>query len=181
MMLLCGIVLVGEETMKSGIIFLFILICIVYFQTSARAQDISIQSSAMGNLSLLRISDIKADLMSPITIRTGMNDEDFSEIVWRGLTMHYMKQTESAITQDMAIRIDRHVFNSFCQLPVYDEQKIMRQAWTDAFGFDVWYPYYRAKEVEGWVKRKASIKVFKLKGEPIIERGRIMYAFKTRF
>jgi hypothetical protein len=168
--------------MKAIIVFIFIAAFFVMFaRTSARAQDISIQSSAMGNMSLLRISDIKADFISPITIKTSMNDEDFSEIVWRGLTMHYQKITEAAVTKVTALRIDRRVFNSLCQPPVFDEQKVVRQAWKDAFGFDVWYPYYKAKEVEGWVKKKATIKVFKLKGEPIIEKGRIMYSFKTRF
>jgi hypothetical protein len=182
MILFCGIVFIGEEAMKSSIIFLFIIIIFVmYFQTSSRAQDISIQSSGMGNVSLLRITDIKADLMYPITIRTGMNDADFSAIVWRGLTMNYMQSKQLLIEQPRVIHIDRGVLNSFSQKRAYDENLMVRQAWSETFGFDIWYPYYRAKAVEGWVKKKVSVKVFKLKGEAEFEKGRIMYTFKTKF
>jgi hypothetical protein len=62
-----------------------------------------------------------------------------------------------------------------------DEYKIIRQAWEEAFGVDVWYPYFRAKKLEDSVKKKLRVKIFKLKGEPQIEKNRVSYAFKTPF
>ena len=168
--------------MKTSIIFLLLIISLVtYFQSICMAQDASIQSSAIGSHSFGLMRDIKADLIMPLTIKTNMNDEDFSEIVWRGLTMHYMQSRELSVKQAKVIRIDRGVFNSFSQKPVYDENRAVRRAWSEAFGFDVWLPYYKAKEVEGWVKKKVSVKIFKLKGEAEFEKGRIMYTFKTKF
>jgi hypothetical protein len=155
------------------VLFFLVTFLVIYVQSSAMAQDISIQSSSMGNLSLLRITDIKADLLAPITVKIAMNDEDFSEIAWRGLTMHYLKTEPQVIKEAGVICVDRKLLNSFCQRPVNDENQMVRHAWSEALGFDVWYPYYQAKKVEGWV--------FKMKGELILEKGRFMYAFKTKF
>ncbi|MFA5100006.1 MAG: hypothetical protein WC547_03885, partial [Candidatus Omnitrophota bacterium] len=118
---------------------------------------------------------------APITLKINVNNEDFSAIAWRGLTVQYPRVTASMDSKLFPKHIDRAVFNSLCTFPVRDEQQMVREAWKNAFGFDVWYPYYRAKDVERWVKKKASVKIFRMKGEPIIERGRFMYAFKTKF
>jgi hypothetical protein len=75
----------------------------------------------------------------------------------------------------------RGVFNSLYNPPKIDEEKIIREEWRKAFGMDVWRPYYKAKEVEKWVKKKFSVKVFKLKGEPAFEKNQFTYTFKTKF
>ena len=91
--------------------------------------------------------------------------------------------------EDMVIRIkkmrshsvDRKTFGSLYNKPKIDEEKAIRGEWSKVFGIDVWRPYYKAKDVEKWVKRKCSVKVFKLKGEPQFEKNRATYAFTTKF
>ncbi len=62
-----------------------------------------------------------------------------------------------------------------------DEKKILRKKWKDMLGVDIFYPYFKAKEVEDWIKEKARIDFFKLKGEPEFRRNQIQYIFKLKF
>ena len=62
-----------------------------------------------------------------------------------------------------------------------DDYKLIRQAWKEVFGMDVWYPYFALKKIEGSIKKKFTVKVFKLKGEPEFEKNWVSYAFKTTF
>ncbi|MGE5307655.1 MAG: hypothetical protein ACM3OC_01060 [Deltaproteobacteria bacterium] len=62
-----------------------------------------------------------------------------------------------------------------------DEKTLLRAAWAQAFGFDVWYPYYKAQEVESWVKERFRVRVFKLKGEPEFTRNSIAFNFNAKF
>jgi len=77
--------------------------------------------------------------------------------------------------------VDREVFNKLYNKPKVGEEKILREEWKKVFGIDVWYPYYKAKDVERWVKKRLSVKVFKLKGEPKFERNQALYTFKAKF
>ncbi len=61
------------------------------------------------------------------------------------------------------------------------EKKILRRKWKKILGIDVFYPYFKAKEIEKWVKDKASIKVFKIKGRPEFKEDHIKYIFKIKF
>jgi hypothetical protein len=145
------------------------------------AQDMFIPAPVMANLSAMGVNEIKTDVISPANIRVEIDSDDFTEITWRGCTMEYPKFTGTESEPGAMINIDRARFNFFCSKPSCDEQQIVRQAWKDAFGIDIWYPYYQAKKVESWVKNKCSVRIFKLKGEPLIEKGRVMYTFKTAF
>lgn len=77
--------------------------------------------------------------------------------------------------------VDCEVFNKFYNKPKVDEKKMLREEWKKAFGIDVWYPYYKAKDVEKWVKKRLGVKVFKFKGEPQFERNEVLYTFKAKF
>lgn len=79
------------------------------------------------------------------------------------------------------ITVDPEVFNRLYNKPKVDEKKMIREAWKKVFGIDVWYPYYKAKDVERWVKKRLTVKVFKFKGEPQFERNQILYTFKANF
>src|SRR3989338_8567489 len=46
------------------------------------------------------------------------------------------------------------------------EKIIIREQWKRNIGIDIFYPYFKAKQVESVVKRKASFRVFKIKGRP---------------
>jgi len=75
----------------------------------------------------------------------------------------------------------REVFKLLYNKPRIDEKAILRQEWEGAFGFDVWSPYYKYREMEKLVKNKFSVQIFKLKGEPRVEKGKIFYVFTAIF
>jgi hypothetical protein len=77
--------------------------------------------------------------------------------------------------------IIRRRVKSFANTKAIDEYKRIRQAWKEAFGLDVWYPYFAAKEIEDSVKKKLGVKIYKFKGEPQIEKNMVSYKFKTTF
>jgi hypothetical protein len=77
--------------------------------------------------------------------------------------------------------ISRRNFNSIYNAGKPDEKLLLRQAWAEFFGFDVWYPYYKAKEVESWVKERCSVKLFKLKGSPEFKKGFFTFNFNGKF
>lgn len=62
-----------------------------------------------------------------------------------------------------------------------EERRILREKWKKFLGLDIFYPYFKAKEVEKWVRDKASIKIFNLRGRPKFENNQIKYTFKIKF
>jgi hypothetical protein len=90
-----------------------------------------------------------------------------------------IKQMKTVNTPD--IFLNREVFKAAYNNPRVDEKELLRQNWEEAFGVDVWYPYYKYKEIEGAVKEKLSIKVLKFKGEPFFEKNKVLYVLKTNF
>lgn len=61
------------------------------------------------------------------------------------------------------------------------EREILRQQWKDMLdGVDVFYPYFKAKEVEDWASEKMGINFFKLKGRPKFDNNQIIYIFKIK-
>ncbi|MCM8789774.1 MAG: hypothetical protein NC916_01970 [Candidatus Omnitrophica bacterium] len=76
---------------------------------------------------------------------------------------------------------DRQGFRKIYNKPRVEEEKLLREQWKKAFGIDVWYPYYKAKKIERWVKKKLSIRLFKLKGEPQFARDQLLYVFSVKF
>ena len=62
-----------------------------------------------------------------------------------------------------------------------EEKKILRESWKKLLGIDIFYPYFKAKEVEDWVSDKASVEIFKLRGRPKFENNQIIYTLKVKF
>jgi hypothetical protein len=61
------------------------------------------------------------------------------------------------------------------------EKDLLRQAWREWLGIDVYYPYFKAKEAEEWVSDKAKITLFKIHGRPKIENEKVNYIFSVKF
>ena len=76
---------------------------------------------------------------------------------------------------------NRELFRRMYNRPPIDENRQVRHMWQEAFGVDLWYPYFKAKEVETWVKKKVSVRVFSLKGELHYEKNRVLYSFNKKF
>lgn len=62
-----------------------------------------------------------------------------------------------------------------------EEKKILREKWKKLLGVDIFYPYFKAKEVEDWVSKKASIRIFNMRGRPKLEKNKMTYTFKVKF
>lgn len=62
-----------------------------------------------------------------------------------------------------------------------EEKKILRQQWQELLRMDIFYPYFKAKEVEEWVSQKASVKFFNLKGKPEFSNNQLKYSFRIKF
>lgn len=69
----------------------------------------------------------------------------------------------------------------FTAVKEVDEERLVRAAWEEVFGFDVWYPYYKEKELEVWVRKKFRLKIFHLKGEVQFNSKGFTYTFKSIF
>ena len=73
------------------------------------------------------------------------------------------------------------IFHRLYNKPRIDEKKMIRQAWKKAIGIDIWYPYYKYKKAEDWIKKKCSVRINGLKGKPEFNKDQILYVFKSKF
>lgn len=62
-----------------------------------------------------------------------------------------------------------------------EEKRILREKWKKLLGIDIFYPYFKAKKVEKWVRDKASMKIFNIKGRPKFDNNQIKYTFTVKF
>lgn len=64
-----------------------------------------------------------------------------------------------------------------------EEKKKLREKWEELTGVDVFYPYFKAKEIENWVSDKVKIKVFKMRGRLKLsgENNQVRYTFSIKF
>jgi len=62
-----------------------------------------------------------------------------------------------------------------------EEKRILREKWKELLKIDIFYPYFKAKEVEDWISDKARVEFFKIKGRPKFDDNQIKYIFKVKF
>lgn len=62
-----------------------------------------------------------------------------------------------------------------------EERRRLRKKWEKMLGIDIFFPYFKAKEVESWIKEKAKIEFFNIKGKPEFKKDQIQYIFKMKF
>lgn len=64
-----------------------------------------------------------------------------------------------------------------------DEKKKLREKWEELTGVDVFYPYFKAKEIEDWVSEKFKVKIFKIRGRLKLSEAdnQIKYVFSIKF
>ena len=68
------------------------------------------------------------------------------------------------------------------RIPQEEEKKILRKKWKKMLGTDLFYAYFKAKEVEDWLQEKGSINIFnKIKGKPTFYKKSVEYRFKLLF
>ncbi|MDO8602620.1 MAG: hypothetical protein Q7O04_02085 [Candidatus Omnitrophota bacterium] len=61
------------------------------------------------------------------------------------------------------------------------EKILIREQWEKQLGIDIFYPYFKAKEIETKVREKTSVRVFKIKGKPEFKSNEAKYTFSIKF
>jgi hypothetical protein len=61
------------------------------------------------------------------------------------------------------------------------EKILLREQWEDGLGIDIFYPYFKAKELETAVKERTSVRVFKIKGKSEFKSNEAKYTFSIKF
>ncbi|MFH1655032.1 MAG: hypothetical protein ABH954_00265 [Candidatus Omnitrophota bacterium] len=63
------------------------------------------------------------------------------------------------------------------------DRKRIREEWKEFLGLDVFYPYFKAKEVEDYVQKKSSVKLFNMRGKAELNNDtkEVKYIFKKKF
>ncbi len=90
--------------------------------------------------------------------------------------------TQEPIKEEQpALEFNHKLFKALYNKPKVEEKKKIRKEWEKTIGVDVWYPYFKAKEVEDWVRDRFSVRIFNMKGRPKFERDRISYTFSSKF
>ncbi len=151
-------------------------------------KDISTFNHDLGKLQAFSLAP--NDLTSQTLIEYGKAILSFDIPVYsllknKDLIYNYMQDLKTGqdkiINNSKGFPVNRTVFNALYNKPKIDEKKLIRLAWKKVFGLDVWYPYYKAKEIEDWVKDRMAVRVFGLKGNPTFENNQIVYIFKRKF
>jgi hypothetical protein len=64
-----------------------------------------------------------------------------------------------------------------------EEKKKSREQWQEFLGIDIFYPYFKAKEIEGVIREKTAVNFFDFKGKTEIDEGskQVKYIFKKKF
>ncbi|MCX5707900.1 MAG: hypothetical protein NTY14_02825 [Candidatus Omnitrophica bacterium] len=170
--------------MRRILLLIILIFFIFYAEIPVWAQNVVIQVYDPQGLVLksngllpMNFPGLEKDLSQPIQKEL----EDYSVfLLYRlgpVLTTPGQVETRESANADS----NREVFKLFYNKPRVDEKAVLRQEWAEAFGFDVWSPYYKYKEIEKLVKKKLSVQIFKLKGEPRLEKGEIFYVFAAAF
>ncbi len=61
------------------------------------------------------------------------------------------------------------------------EKIVLREQWERQLGIDIFYPYFKAKELETKVREKTSVRLFKIKGKPEFKNNEAKYTFTIKF
>ena len=61
------------------------------------------------------------------------------------------------------------------------EKIILREQWEKRLGIDIFYPYFKAKELESKVREKTSVRILKIKGKPEFKSNEAKYTFSIKF
>jgi len=61
------------------------------------------------------------------------------------------------------------------------ERIVLREQWEKNLGIDVFYPYFKVKELESKVRQKTSVRVFKIRGKSELKSNEAKYTFSVKF
>jgi hypothetical protein len=133
---------------------------------------------------------IRAAPLSQEQLKGGLNDFGISR---SETPLHQGQLIKISITKPARppaqpnVKRDR-VFWNFVNQRVYEdtvkikeEKRILREKWQEWLGIDIFYPYYKAKEIESWVCDRTRVKIFNLRGRLKFENKQLRYTFSMKF
>ncbi|MBN2483340.1 MAG: hypothetical protein JXD21_03980 [Candidatus Omnitrophica bacterium] len=62
-----------------------------------------------------------------------------------------------------------------------DQTQQLREEWDYFLGFDIFYSYFKMKEIEDWVKDTGKVKIFNIQGKPEFGKDSLQYIFNKNF
>jgi hypothetical protein len=82
----------------------------------------------------------------------------------------------------------RHVEDtSFCDCvntvkrDTEDDADILRAEWKEALGVDIFFAYFKTKEITDKIEEKSKFKLFSMRGKATIKKNSAIYAFSRKF
>lgn len=100
----------------------------------------------------------------------------------------YLIPTRQSITFMSSYGTSNEAFFDFIDKKIHEgnfrekeEKRVIREQWKQLFGLDIWYPYFKAKEIEDWISASTTVELLNFKGRMKFENNQIKYTFKTQF
>lgn len=99
-----------------------------------------------------------------------------------------LSNEETSITpEDTRISSLLELLNKKTCIPLLEEEtkkkekERLREDWKNLLnGIDIFYPYFKMKEIEEWLGEKFKLEIFNFKGKPKLEGDEAFYIFKLK-
>jgi hypothetical protein len=62
-----------------------------------------------------------------------------------------------------------------------DDADTLRAEWKEALGADIFFAYFKTKEITNKIEEKSKFKLFSMRGKATIKRNSATYAFSRKF
>ena len=62
-----------------------------------------------------------------------------------------------------------------------DDADTLRAEWKEALGVDIFFAYFKTKEITNKIEEKSKFKLFSMRGKATIKKNSATYAFSRKF
>ena len=62
-----------------------------------------------------------------------------------------------------------------------DDVDTLRAEWKEALGVDIFFAYFKTKEITNKIEEKSKLKLFSMRGKATIKKNAAIYAFSRKF
>lgn len=71
--------------------------------------------------------------------------------------------------------------NYYIKIDTDKERQTIREQWQQATGVDLFYPYFKIRELKIRTENKTKVKFFRLRGKARLEEDQAKYIFSVKF
>ncbi len=140
--------------MSTEKMIVYSVILMLAFTLNVYTQENKARPASLSDITMAPTPAVKYDITLPDSLKTGYEQRSFLHMI----------NTAYAAPSDIS-----------------EDKDYLRREWKEFLGMDVFMPYFKAQEVEDWVKEKAHINFFKIRGEPKLRKNQIQYKFQVKF